>query len=212
MDTSTWPPADPTPQAKAAWRERLRADRRALIEAQGEAGRVEQAAALARVMTDWLAQEAVRQGWPGVAGMTVTAYEQMRTEPPLDEFIARARQAGVRVLVPITLGEGRLDWADATDPDRTPLGAQAWRRVDVAFVPALAVDRAGTRMGKGGGYYDRALRELPADTPVVVVLHDHELLDAPLPAMDHDTPVDRVVTAARGVEPARPEGPLTPRG
>ena len=142
----------------------------------------------------------MRRGRESVAGMCVTAYEPMRTEPPVDGLTDALLRAGVRVLVPITLDRPRLDWADLSDPDRAPLGEEALAGVDVAFVPGLAISREGVRLGQGGGYYDTTLprlRELSGGAPVVVVLHDHEVVPA-VPAAGHDAVVDAVLRPGTG--------------
>lgn len=72
-------------------------------------------------------------------------------------------------------------------PDGEPLGSDAVAGCDVVLVPALAVDRAGVRLGRGGGSYDRALRR--ARGLLVALLHEGELVDA-LPHEPHDVPVD----------------------
>jgi 5-formyltetrahydrofolate cyclo-ligase len=64
-------------------------------------------------------------------------------------------------------------------------------------VPALAVDHRGARLGRGGGYYDRALSHARPDATLVAVLFDDELVDH-LPAEPHDRPVDAVVTPSAG--------------
>ena len=66
------------------------------------------------------------------------------------------------------------------------------------LVPALAVDRRGRRLGRGGGYYDRTLPLLTPGTTAVVPLHDGEFLDE-IPAEPHDVAVDAVVLPGRGV-------------
>ncbi len=71
----------------------------------------------------------------------------------------------------------------------------------LALVPALAVDTTGTRLGQGGGCYDRVLPALPSSTPVLVLLHPGEHTDAPLPRDPHDVPVRWVLTAG-GLSPA----------
>lgn len=111
------------------------------------------------------------------------------------ELNASLVAAGVTVLVPITLGQGRLDWCDLTDPDRRHLGAAALSRVDVVLLPALAVARSGVRLGKGGGYYDRLAPLLPPTAVRVAVLHEHEVV-AGLPAEPHDITVSHVLTRA----------------
>ena len=80
-----------------------------------------------------------------------------------------------------------LDWAAG---DGAPLGPVAVADCDVVLVPALAVDRRGVRLGRGGGSYDRALGR--ARGLVVALLHEGELHDEPLPAEPHDVPVDAV--------------------
>jgi 5-formyltetrahydrofolate cyclo-ligase len=59
-------------------------------------------------------------------------------------------------------------------------------------VPALAVGRDGTRLGRGGGSYDRALARVPAATPVVALLYEDELLET-VPAEPHDRRVSAAV-------------------
>ncbi len=136
------------------------------------------------------------------AGAVVTSYVAVPGEPPTAALNAALTASGIRVLVPITLPDFDLDWADVTDAAAAPLGTDAVALADVVLAPGLAVDHQGTRMGQGGGCYDRALPRRRPGTPVLVVLHPGELRDpaAPwLPHEPHDQPVDAVVTAD-GVE------------
>jgi 5-formyltetrahydrofolate cyclo-ligase len=64
-------------------------------------------------------------------------------------------------------------------------------------VPAVAVDRQGTRLGRGGGSYDRALARVRPGVLVVAALYDGELVDR-LPVQAHDRPVGAVVTPGGG--------------
>ena len=86
--------------------------------------------------------------------------------------------------MPVLLGDRDLDWRRVGE--RELLGTDAVAACDVLLVPALAVDRAGVRLGRGGGSYDRALRR--ARGLVVALLHDGELVDV-LPAEPHDVAV-----------------------
>ena len=132
------------------------------------------------------------------AGSVVTSYVALPGEPPTAPLNAALAAHGIRVLVPITLPDFDLDWHDAGDATESPLGPDAVALADVVLAPGLAVDRTGTRMGQGGGCYDRALPRRRPGTPVVVVLHPGELLDPHepvLPRQAHDQPVDAVVTA-----------------
>ena len=98
---------------------------------------------------------------------------------------------GIRVLVPITRTDWDLDWREARGTggtDAAALGVDAIARAGVVFVPAQAVDRSGTRLGRGKGCYDRALPRTEA--MVIAVVHPWELADSPLPHDAHDRPVD----------------------
>ena len=65
----------------------------------------------------------------------------------------------------------------------------------ICIVPALAYDRAGYRLGYGGGYYDRFLRGFPGKT--IGIAPDYAIYDE-LPRGEHDLPVSMLVTE-RGV-------------
>lgn len=64
---------------------------------------------------------------------------------------------------------------------------------DLVFVPSVAVDRTGTRLGRGGGYYDRTLALARPDTRLLAVLDPEDVLDH-VPSEPHDRPVTGVVT------------------
>ncbi len=179
-------PRDPE---KTARRGALRARRRELAAIRDLAA---DAVALSEHALALLADQGVGPG--GV----VTSYAAVPGEPPTATLNAALAAHGIRVLLPVTLADLDLDWCDATDTTESPLGPDAVALADLVLAPGLAVDRAGTRLGQGGGCYDRALPRRRPGTPVVVVLHPGELLDAAerlLPRQAHDQPVDAVVTA-----------------
>jgi 5-formyltetrahydrofolate cyclo-ligase len=68
-------------------------------------------------------------------------------------------------------------------------------RPDVLLVPLLAFDRAGWRLGYGGGYYDRTLRELRShgDALAVGFAYAAQEVEA-LPREPFDEPLDWIVT------------------
>lgn len=129
------------------------------------------------------------------AGATVAAYEAMRTEPPTAATIDALVAHGIRVLVPITLPDNDLDWCDAGDERRMPAGPGAVSAAGLVLAPGLAADATGTRLGRGGGSYDRALARRGAGARVLVVLHPGEVGAQPLPRDAHDLPVDGALTA-----------------
>lgn len=141
-----------------------------------------------------------RPDMPGAADdhppLTVTLYEATDVEPPTAALTAALHEAGVRVLVPITTADLDLDWCDVADPARTPLGLGGIALADLVLTPGLAVGRDRTRLGQGGGCYDKALPRRREGVPVVTLLHPEELTDDTLPRDSHDHLVDGVLTAA----------------
>ncbi|MCU1658000.1 MAG: sle [Pseudonocardiales bacterium] len=130
-------------------------------------------------------------GW-----MCVAAYVPLRTEPGSVDLLTELTDRGVRVLVPVLLPDRDLDWADwdaAGAQPGPPAGPDQIASADAVLVPALAVARDGTRLGRGGGSYDRALARLPAGVPIAALLFDGELVES-LPQEQWDRPVTAVVT------------------
>jgi 5-formyltetrahydrofolate cyclo-ligase len=150
---------------------------------------------------------------PEVAGATcVAAYIARSGEPETVPLLAGLRARGVRVLLPVLRPDLDLDWAadDGTrrasevrpgllEPAGAALGVGALMLASVVLVPALAVDRTGSRLGYGGGSYDRALARVAPGTLVVALLHEGEVTDDELPAEPHDRRVDAVITPAGAV-------------
>jgi 5-formyltetrahydrofolate cyclo-ligase len=147
-------------------------------------------------------------GAPVVAG-----YVPLMTEPggpELPEVLRAALSPDGRLLLPVLRADNDLDWAvydgrlsharlGLAQPVGPRLGPAGVARASLVVVPALAVDRDGVRLGRGGGSYDRALARVPGRTPVVALLHDGELRDVPLPAGPHDRRVSAVITPSLGL-------------
>jgi 5-formyltetrahydrofolate cyclo-ligase len=137
---------------------------------------------------------------------TVTAYVPLPCEPGGPELPDALAAACDRLLLPVLRPDLDLDWARYTgdlvragrglrEPSGARLGPAAIAAADLVIVPALAVDRRGVRLGRGGGSYDRALSRVPAGTPIIAALYDGELVDS-LPTDPHDVRVTGVVTPA----------------
>jgi 5-formyltetrahydrofolate cyclo-ligase len=146
---------------------------------------------------------------PEVRGAaTVAAYVGVATEPGTGPLLDGLLARGTRVLLPVLLPDGDLDWsaydgpaslAPATrgllEPTGPRLGREAIGTPDAVLVPGLAMDRTGVRLGRGGGSYDRALARVPVGTFVCTLLYDGEVLDR-VPAEPHDRPVTAAATPA----------------
>ena len=152
---------------------------------------------------------ALLEGLRGVG--TLAAFVPDPSEPGSGRLPDAYAELGGSVLLPVVPDRGRvLDWAVHTgdlEPGRfglsqpvgPRLGPTAIQEADAIVVPALAVDRSGIRLGRGGGYYDRALLHARPDAVLVTVVFDDERVDE-LPRERHDRPVTAVVTPSGGWE------------
>ena len=138
---------------------------------------------------------------------TVAAYVSVGGEPGTGVLLRALHESGRRVVLPVLLPDGDLDWGtyrgDASlapagrgllePPDR--LGTDAVATADVVLVPGLAVSSTGMRLGRGGGSYDRALARVPLGTFTCVLLHDDEV-GVEVPVEPHDRPVTAAASPA----------------
>jgi 5-formyltetrahydrofolate cyclo-ligase len=204
------PAAEKSPQIKIALRAQLLTARRSLPVTARSA-----AAAKLQGQTHALVRK--------TRARSIAAYVPVGSEPggsDLPDRLLAALPPGGRLLLPVLLPDNDLDWAELTptaglvagprgllEPSGPRLGVDAVRSVDLLLVPALAVGRDGTRMGRGGGSYDRVLNRLPDPDPVpspglgpltVALLHDGEDVDV-VPAEPHDRRVHAVITPTGGL-------------
>ena len=66
--------------------------------------------------------------------------------------------------------------------------------LDLLIMPLLACDKYGTRIGMGGGYYDRTLASAPQRPYRLGIAHDFQLIHANLPRENWDQPLDALLT------------------
>jgi 5-formyltetrahydrofolate cyclo-ligase len=137
---------------------------------------------------------------------TVAAYVSIGTEPGTSWLLDALVGLGKRVVLPVLLPDGDLDWAaydgpsglvparfGLLEPTGRRLGVDAVGTADAVVVPGLAVSPTGMRLGRGGGSYDRALGRVPVGTFTCVVLYDDEVGRA-VPVEPHDRAVAAAVT------------------
>lgn len=140
--------------AKAALRKQLRAARRALSDRDHD-------------RRSRLAANAIERLPQFSAGRRIALYLPFDGEVDTARLIAAARRRGVHVFVPVVVDRRRRRLAfyplsaktrrgtfGIRVPDRTT-AALAARWFDLIVVPMVGVDRAGRRLGMGGGFYDR---------------------------------------------------------
>lgn len=138
---------------------------------------------------------------------TVAGYISVNNEPGTRALCDAIVASGRTLLVP-KLGPGLTrQWArytgadNLTDqaPGRPPaprgeaLDSTVLREVDAAFIPALLVNHDGVRLGQGGGWYDRLLKQLDSATPVGALIWPEEYVHTPLPHDEMDVPVRYVL-------------------
>lgn len=186
-------------QSKQSWRHTLLEQREQI----SETTRSEEDAAFARNVLNWTREHGVR---------TVCAYVPVGGEPCSTQLLDSLRGLGCRVLVPLVVARGEpLDWAEYTgesslapatfgllEPTGARLGPTAIAEAEALFVPGLAVDSRGVRLGRGAGHYDRSLPLANEAAPTIVIVRDSEFVDE-LPGEDHDVRINAVVTPRRGV-------------
>lgn len=139
------------------------------------------------------------------AGRVLAGYMPMRTE--IDPLPAMAAHPGP-VCVPVVAGRAQPLIFHAWTPGcpmtagafgaRVPVGG-AVLVPEVLIVPLLAFDRAGYRLGYGGGFYDRTLAALRAQGSVTAIGFAFAAQEIPaVPRGPHDARLDLIVTD-RGV-------------
>ena len=139
----------------------------------------------------------------GYRGVPLSGYMPIRTE--IDPLPAMAEAAAHGpVGVPVIQGAGMALKFARWEPDCTmvagPFGAMVPERLDyfepeIVIVPLVAFDRAGGRLGYGGGFYDRTLELLRARRATLAIGFAWAAQEAEnLPLEPTDQPLDMVVT------------------
>jgi 5-formyltetrahydrofolate cyclo-ligase len=139
---------------------------------------------------------------------TVAAYVAVGAEPGTAPLLHALVAAGKRVVLPVLLPDGDLDWAayagdqdlaraprGLLEPTTSRLGPAAVGTADAVLLPGLAVSPRGDRLGRGGGSYDRALGRVPVGTFTCALLYDDEMR-VEVPVEPHDRPVTAAVSPA----------------
>lgn len=70
--------------------------------------------------------------------------------------------------------------------------------IDLIVVPGLAFDECCNRLGRGLGYYDRALKNLPQRTLKIALAFERQIVQR-IPVKPNDVPMDAVITEKRTI-------------
>ena len=155
------------------------------------------------------------------APRTVAVYAAMGSEADPAAFAAAAAARGWRVAYPCMLSAAeaaacgqrmcmRAVAADdasaapfiahptrafaATDIDSSHFPIVPAEVLDMIIVPLVAFDRAGARLGYGGGCYDRYLPTLSATRQIIGISFDEQRVDH-VPTDAHDLPLPNIISA-----------------
>jgi 5-formyltetrahydrofolate cyclo-ligase len=161
-----------------------------------------------RLMRDLIDDQMLRsvQLWADVAALaeyqaasTVMAFAATSGEPDTTGLFARLKRDGKTLVLPRVVDSGMeaAEVGGGLVPGAFGIASPAGPAVSPAsiglvLVPGLAFMVDGTRLGQGGGHYDRFLATCTA--PSVGVCFAEQLLDE-LPFDAHDIRVSRVLAA-----------------
>jgi 5-formyltetrahydrofolate cyclo-ligase len=143
------------------------------------------------------------QGVALVPGEIVAAYWPIRDELDVKPVLTRLMDSGQPVCLPVVLGDGmplelRL-WEQGAPLYPSGFGTLAPDELaphaepDLVLMPLLGFDKAGTRLGYGGGYYDRTLMGLSKRPRLIGFAFAAQQFEH-IPREPHDVPLDAVVT------------------
>ncbi|MCA1974464.1 MAG: 5-formyltetrahydrofolate cyclo-ligase [Caenispirillum sp.] len=183
----------PTADTKQRLRAECLARRPAVAEA---AGRGRAALALRDVFL---------QHWTPSPDAVVAGFWPMREEVDVLPLLTAAVEAGARACLPAVVGKAQplefrawrpgMALEDGPYGTRHPPADAGAVEPSVVLVPLVAYDRAGGRLGYGGGFYDRTLQALRLRRPVLAVGVAYAGQAVPqVPEEAHDEPLDWIAT------------------
>ncbi len=143
---------------------------------------------------------------------TVMAYVSIDDEVATDKIISCCLAGGKRVAVPSMRAGNEIVPSLISDPGKElvrglfgimepaseSIKPVSLDEIDIVIVPGAAFDAYGSRLGLGGGYYDRLLKDFPH--PAVIALAFSFQVLKSLPAQAHDIAVDKIITESSVID------------
>lgn len=132
----------------------------------------------------------------------IGCYLSFGSEPATGSFVRRAASLGIAIYCPRVEADGEMVMAAlGAETSINKLGFKEptgevipAAELELIIVPALAIDFAGMRLGRGAGFFDRYLEHYQG--PTVGLVFDLEFVAA-VPSLTHDQSVSQVVTQSR---------------
>lgn len=135
------------------------------------------------------AAAAAKRGWRVAYPCMFSATDAMACG---QRMCMRAVSAGDASAAPFIAHPTRAFAATAIDSSRFPIVPA--EELDIVVVPLVAFDRAGARLGYGGGCYDRYLPTLSPACQIIGIAFNEQRVDG-VPTDAHDLPLPHIVSA-----------------
>ena len=150
-------------------------------------------------------------------GAIVSGFLPIRSEVDPRPLMSHLNCQGHTTALPVMVGKGKpllfrtwsageplqkVVWGIMEPPVSAPVVIP-----DIILVPLLAFDDRGFRVGYGGGFYDRTIESLRAGSKITTIglAFDEQKIEA-VPHLDHDEPLDWVLTPSGPLHCSRPTG------
>jgi 5-formyltetrahydrofolate cyclo-ligase len=145
-----------------------------------------------------------------VQSRCIALFAPLSSEPDIHPLVEEAWARNKRVALPLMVRQGAtpvLDWHEVTtwddvvvsgtfglgEPDPLRCPRVPIPQLDCVFVPGLAFDQDGFRLGRGGGFYDSFLSRVPATLPCIGLFFSLQKVSR-LYREPHDQPLPTILT------------------
>lgn len=118
---------------------------------------------------------------------TIAIYESMSDEVFTESIISKLREIWYTVVTPQVISETEMIFID----EKYEIHEE---KIDLMLIPGRAFSRAGKRLGRGKGYYDRYLsKKVSKNTEKIGVCFDFQI-KKDIPTEKHDIRMDNIIT------------------
>jgi 5-formyltetrahydrofolate cyclo-ligase len=151
---------------------------------------------------------------------SITLYSPSRNEVGTEEILRNSISGGRKIFYPRTDADGAGEFIRVESSDDLRIGRygilepSGAERLSVSnqkslmiFVPGVAFDAVGNRLGRGNGWYDRALARLNDNAVLVGLAYDFQIVEE-VPKEMWDRRVHYIVTETRLIDCGAASAPL----